>query len=107
MPTYAKSLLHMNGVDGSQSFVDDAVGGSHTWTAYGNAQIDTAQSKFGGASGLFDGTGDWIDTPDSDDFDVLSGDFTVDLWIKRGAFGTVQYVAGQSGSSYPDSAPFW
>jgi len=31
-----------------------------TITPVGNAQIDTAQSKFGGASGLLDGTGDYI-----------------------------------------------
>jgi hypothetical protein len=29
-------------------------------TANGNAQISTAQSKFGGSSGLFDGTGDYV-----------------------------------------------
>ena len=29
--------------------------------AIGNAQIDTAQSKFGGSSALFDGTGDYIE----------------------------------------------
>ncbi len=58
----------MNGADGSTTFTDSATGGSHTWTAYGNAQIDTAQNKFGGASGLFDGSGDYIDTPDSPDW---------------------------------------
>lgn len=31
-----------------------------TVTAYGNTQVDTARSKFGGASALFDGTGDYI-----------------------------------------------
>jgi len=54
----------------------------HTVTAYGNAQIDTAQSKFGGASGLFDGAGDYLSTPDSEDWNFGSGDFTIDFWVR-------------------------
>ncbi|MFB3887492.1 MAG: LamG domain-containing protein [Thermodesulfobacteriota bacterium] len=80
--SYTKSLLHMNGADTSTTFTDSAADGTHTWTASGNAQIDTAQYKFGGASGLFDGNGDFISTPDSSDFDFGSGEFTVDFWIK-------------------------
>ena len=55
---------------------------AHAVTAYGNAQIDTGQSKFGGASGLFDGTGDYLTTPDSADWAFGSGDFTIDFWIR-------------------------
>src|SRR5262245_47256258 len=55
--TYTKVLLHFNGTDASTTITDDNSGGSaHTWTAAGNAQIDTADYKFGAASGLFDGT---------------------------------------------------
>ena len=84
--SYTKSLLHMNGTDGSTTFTDSAVGGAHTWTAHGNAQIDTAQSKFGGASGLFDGTGDYLTTPYSADFDFGTNNFTWDFWIRWNAF---------------------
>ena len=80
--SYAKSLLHMNGTDGSTTFADNAAGGTHTWTAFGNAQIDITQSKFGGVSGLFDGSGDYIQTPYSEDFDFGTGDFTWDLWAR-------------------------
>src|SRR3990167_10480500 len=55
---------------------------AHVITANGDAQIDTAQSKFGGASGLFDGTGDTLTIPDSDDFNFGAGDFTVE-WFAR------------------------
>jgi len=58
---------------------------THTVTAYGNAQIDTAQSKFGGASGLFDGAGDYLTTPDSDDWAFGTGDFTIDTWVRFNA----------------------
>jgi len=105
--SYAKSLLHMNGTDGSTTFTDSAAGGTHSWTARGNAQIDTAQSKFGGASGLFDGTGDYIDTPDSADWAMGSGDFTVDFWVKRGAIGTKQFIDGQSNSGGANSSIGW
>ena len=56
---YTKLMLHMNGADGSQTFTDSSPS-SKTVTTYGNAQIDTAQSKFGGASGLFPGGTDYI-----------------------------------------------
>lgn len=36
-------------------------------TASGNAKIDTAQSKFGGASLLLDGTGDYLVEPSMPD----------------------------------------
>jgi len=49
------SLVHFNGADASTSFPDEK---PNTWTANGNVQVDTAQSVFGGASGLFDGNGD-------------------------------------------------
>jgi hypothetical protein len=46
------------------------------------AKIDLAQSKFGGASALYQGTlGQWIQTPDSADWDFGAGDFTIDLQV--------------------------
>jgi hypothetical protein len=48
---------------------------------YGNTQIDTAQSMFGGASGLF-ASGDALITPDSADWTFGSDDFTIDFWVR-------------------------
>lgn len=93
---YTIALLHMDGSDASTTFTDES---GKTWTAVGNAQIDTAQSKFGGASGLFDGTGDYVDTPDHADFDVGSGDFTIDFWTRRSADGAVDRICGQGTSA--------
>jgi hypothetical protein len=82
-----KLLLHMNGADESITFIDSrATGTPHTVTAVGNAQIDTAQSVFGGASGLFDGAGDYLSMPDSPDWDVFASsidDWTLDAHIRR------------------------
>lgn len=72
------ALLHMNGSNGSTSFPDVT---TKSWTANGNAQVSTAQSQFGGASGLFDGTGDYITTSAHADFGFGSGDFTIEFWV--------------------------
>jgi hypothetical protein len=72
-------LLHMNGTNGSTTFTDVK---GNTFTVGGNAQISTAQSKFGGSSGLFDGNTDYLycnlpTTP------IGAGDFTVECWAYR------------------------
>lgn len=91
---FTKSLLHFNGVDASTTFTDES---GKVWTAAGNAQIDTAEKKFGSASGLFDGTGDYISTPDHADFAFGSSDFTIDFWFNRaGGDGTTRGIAAQN-----------
>lgn len=74
-------LLHMDGTNGSTTFTDHS-SYAHSLTANGNAQISTAQSKFGGASGLFDGNGDYVQAPSHAAFGFGSGDFTVEGWFR-------------------------
>lgn len=71
-------LLHMDGANGSTIFTDSSPT-PKTVTAFANAQISTAQSKFGGASALFDGVGDYLLLPASTDWDFGTGDFTIEL----------------------------
>ncbi len=78
--SYTKLLLHMNGANGSVAVPDDS-GSAHVLTVNGNAQISTAKSKFGGASGYFDGSGDYLERANHADFQFGSGDFTIDFWI--------------------------
>jgi hypothetical protein len=80
-PNYAdvSLLLPMNGTNGSTTFTD-ASPNAFTITANGNAQISTAQNKWGGSSGLFDGTGDFLATPTNTDFDITASG-TVELWF--------------------------
>jgi hypothetical protein len=47
----------------------------------GNAQISTTQSKFGGSSIYFDGTGDWLYAPGNANLWLGSGDYTVEYWL--------------------------
>lgn len=79
--SYVKLMLHCNGADASTTFTDSSAS-AHTVTANGNAQIDTAQSVFGGASGLFDGDADYLSVPDHADFYYGTGDFTIDFRVR-------------------------
>lgn len=95
---YTVALLHMDGADASTTFTDES---GKSWTANGNAQIDTAQSKFGGASGLFDGTGDYVSTPDNSDFENTNADFTIDMWVRLNTTGTQKTLVahGEEGNT--------
>lgn len=75
--TYTKDTAANWSIDGAQQFYDEK---GKVWTVAGNAQLDTAQYKWT-ASGLFDGSGDYISTPDHADFNFGSGDFTIDFWL--------------------------
>jgi len=57
----------------------------HVVTDNGNAQLDTAQKKFGAASGLFNsGTSDYLTIPDSADWTFGSDNFTIECWVRLG-----------------------
>ena len=73
-------LLHGDGTNGSTTITDSSPT-PKTVTAVGNAQISTAQSKFGGASIAFDGAGDTLTI--SNAASVLSGteSFTAETWV--------------------------
>lgn len=67
-----KSLLHFDGANGSTTITDET---GRAWAAVGNAQISTARSKFGSASLLLDGTGDYAETADAADLEPAALDF--------------------------------
>jgi hypothetical protein len=75
-------LMHFDGANGSTTFTDNSPT-PKTATANGNAQISTVQSKFGGASAYFDGTGDYLSISSNNDFAFGTGNFTVEAWIYR------------------------
>jgi hypothetical protein len=51
----------------------------------GNAKVSTAQSKFGGASALFDGTSDYLSVPGFSDLAFGTGNFTLEAWVRQSA----------------------
>jgi len=85
-----KLLLACDGSDTSTTVPDTSVGGSHgNATCVNDAQLDTAQKKFGTASLLLDGD-DYITYADDDDWYYGTGNFTIDFWVK---FNTDPVVA--------------
>jgi hypothetical protein len=71
-------------------------------TAVGNAQVDTAQSKFGGASALFDGTGDYLTFSQSSDLTLGTNNFTVEMWVRpNNTAAQYQPVFSLDGNGYP------
>ena len=69
------------------------------------AQISTAQSKFGGSSMAFDGTGDWLTNNNASNSLLAfgTGDFTIEGWfysnnassaVQRGMFQTSDTIGG-------------
>jgi len=78
-------LLHLNGVDGTTSFPDSSRA-AHSIIAGGNAQLDVAQAKFGGAALLLDGNADYIRlSGTSTNLALGTGDFTIDFWVRWAA----------------------
>jgi len=77
-----EATLSINGVT-AQADADVEVTNSaplFQFTTEGNAQLSTAQAKFGTASLELDGTDDYIET--TTNLDLSSTDFTIDLWIR-------------------------
>lgn len=58
--------LHFDGVDGSTTITDEV---GHTFTASGDAELDTAVKRYGTASAMFAGAG-LISSPSSTDWDI-------------------------------------
>lgn len=82
------TLLHCNGLDGSTTLIDQS---EKLWTLFNGAQIDTAQSKFGGASLLLNGSGAHATTPSHEDFNFGDGEFTITCQVYFNALADSKY----------------
>ena len=89
--TQTELLLPFDGSNGATA-TSDLSDNNHSVTFAGNAQISTAQSKVGGSSIYFDGSGDYISTPSSSAFAFGTADFTIELWVRRTGTGSYPYV---------------
>lgn len=95
-----KFLCHFNGTNGSTTFTD-VIG--HTMTPSGAAQISTAQSLFGGASGSHSGVSGYVSVADSADLELGSSDFTLEVAIRGGTLnsGAKAVFKGPDGGFWP------
>ena len=86
--------IPMDGANNGTTFTDESAtirgsGSAKAITVVGNTKTLTAQSKFYGSSGFFDGNGDYLSIPDDVDFDLGSSNFTIEGFV---------YVTATSGS---------
>ena len=74
----------------------------------GNAQISTTQSKFGGSSMSFDGTGDYLKSRLNYPIVFLgAGNWTVEGWVYLNTTsGTQTFITGQSDYATPANASY-
>lgn len=96
--TPSSAGLHFEGADLSTSFID--VRGK-TWSAVGGAKISTAWAAFGASSGLFDGAGDAVSTPDDADFQFGLGCFTVAAFARFSTVPTNTVIVSKWGATTP------
>jgi hypothetical protein len=111
-------LLHMDGT--VNTFVDSSLT-PKTITALGNATQSTVQSKWGGKSAEFDGSGDYLSIDDiGNGFAFGTGDFVYEWWFRSAASnayaamvtrpynspgGILMSLNGNSGNGRPEI--FW
>jgi hypothetical protein len=97
---FTKILLHMDGANAGTTFTDENRGGAaHTWTAHG-ATTSTTAFKFGTTSEACGAGVGYIDTPDSTDYTLGSGAWTVDFWFNvQGGAGATRYMFGQNNAA--------
>ena len=94
LDNYTKLLLNLNGPDDSTTdadFVDSSLQ-EHSVTQEGNAKLENTQKKFGATSGYFDGSGDSLTIPNSEDWDFGNEDFTIDFWVRFDSLSVVDFV---------------
>lgn len=72
-------LLHLNGTNGGTTFTDSS-SNAVSMTRGGNAALSTTFVKYGTASVVWDGNGDFLRTPSSALFTFGTGDFTIEFW---------------------------
>ena len=101
-PTFSSNslLLHFNGTNNSTTFTDNS-SNNLTATVYGNAKISTGTSKYGGASGLFDGNGDYLQYAFNSVLDLIGSSFTIEGWLYVASYktGGMRIAAASGGAA--------
>lgn len=96
-------------LNGTGSAIADATTKNVTETV-GDARISTAVSKFGSSSMAFDGTGDYLFSPNSVNYAFGTGDFTAETWVylnaskDQGIFDTRNSGPSATGIAFAISA---
>jgi len=102
---FASSLvlaIPMDGANNGTTFTDESAtirgsGSGKTITRFGDTKTLTAQSKYYGSSGFFDGTGDYLSCASSVDFELGNGSFTLEAFVYANSWSTTNGGAGLVG----------
>lgn len=102
-PSFANVVLLVgfNGADAATTTTDESPS-AHTLTFNGNAQLDTAQFKFGASSLLCDGTTDYVSAADHANWDLSdanSDQFTIECWVRRNGTVINKTIISQTAAS--------
>lgn len=71
----------------------------HAVTLNGNVARSSTQSKFGGYSAAFDGSGDLASVESSSDFAFGTGDFTIEFFVRQAVAGSAVLIDCRPNSS--------
>ena len=93
-------LLRGDGTDGGTTFTDSS-SSAKTVSVYADSKTSATQFKFGNAAMAFDGTGDYIDLADSEDWNFGTGDFTIEFWYRTATVsGSGEIIAQRTGTGF-------
>lgn len=89
-------LMHMD-----ETNFTDSSNNTKNITVQGSATISNVQSKFGGSSAYFDGSS-YITAGTSNDWDLSSGNFTIEGWVYNSGINQYRGVVGvrQNGAGH-------
>jgi hypothetical protein len=85
-------LMHFSGSNNSTTFIDNSPN-NLTITSNNGAKITSSISKFGGTSGFFDGTNDYLVSQTTPMLTFGTNDLTVELWIYQTVSSVSAYKA--------------
>lgn len=90
-------LLHMDGSNGSSSFIDSS--SNNITTSSSGATISTSQSKWGGSSLYMDGNNGYVSVPTANIGIGGSDDFVIELWFNASVTRETSLFSLDDGSS--------
>ena len=101
--TYTIPTAPPTAISGTQLLLNCTNGGIYDSAAknvletVGNAQVSTTQAKWGTTSMGFDGTGDYLFAPPSEQFNITGGAYTVEMWINFASTSGTNIICGFNG----------
>jgi len=96
-PSCDRVVLHLQPTAGET--ITDKSSDEHAITVVGDTTVDNTKTLFGGDTMNFDGNGDYLSLPASEDWDLGSGDFTIEFWVNFDTLSNLNTSGHGSGAS--------